>query len=276
MLTFKLSAQDATNYKQDGFLIVRNCFSGDEIDLLYKLASDESVVDRSMDFNDLAGNRTRLTLWFTPGDDSFGLMSRSERMVNAVKTLLGDKGEVCHFHSKVMQKEPKVGGAWEWHQDYGYWYKNGFLYPEAMISVMVALTEATEDNGCLQVLKGSHFMQRFEHGFAGEQQGADQSFVDAAMAVCDLIYVKLKPGDVLFFHSNLLHRSAANASEYSRWSIISAYNLSYNVPFREKSTSCITPIDVVSDCCLLESGIKKIYDADFLSKEQEITLHVKK
>jgi hypothetical protein len=32
-----------------------------------------------------------------------------------------------------MQKEPRVGGAWEWHQDYGYWYKNGFLYPEDMI-----------------------------------------------------------------------------------------------------------------------------------------------
>ena len=28
-----------------------------------------------------------------------------------------------------MQKEPKVGGAWEWHQDYGYWYKNEFLFP---------------------------------------------------------------------------------------------------------------------------------------------------
>ncbi|TCD28346.1 phytanoyl-CoA dioxygenase family protein [Pedobacter psychrodurus] len=276
METFKLSPQDEANYKQDGFLIVRSCFSDKETDLLYKLASDESVVDRSMDFNDMAGNRTRLTLWFTPGNDSFGLMSRSERMVNAVKTLLGDKGEVCHFHSKVMQKEPKVGGAWEWHQDYGYWYKNGFLYPEAMISVMVALTEATVDNGCLQVLKGSHLMQRFEHGFAGEQQGADQAFVDAASAVCDLAYVELKPGDVLFFHSNLLHRSAANTSEQSRWSIISAYNLSYNIPFREKNKSCITPIDMVADKCLLESGIKKINGADFLSKEQEITLHVKK
>lgn len=276
MLKFKLSAQDEANYRQDGFLIVRSCFSGDEIDLLYKLASDESVVDRAMDFNDLSGNRTRLTLWFTPGDDSFGLMSRSERMVSAVKTLLGDKGDVCHFHSKVMQKEPKVGGAWEWHQDYGYWYKNGFLYPEAMISVMVALTEATVDNGCLQVLKGSHLMQRFEHGFAGEQQGADQPFVDAATTVCELVYVTLKPGDVLFFHSNLLHRSAANTSEQSRWSIISAYNLSYNIPFREKNKSCITPINVVADACLLESGMKKIDIADFLSKEQEITLHVKK
>lgn len=174
-----------------------------------------------------------------------------------------------------MHKEPKVGGAWEWHQDYGYWYKNGFLYPEAMISVMVALTEATKQNGCLQVLKGSQKMQRLEHNFAGEQQGADADFVTAAEKVCELVYVELDPGDVLFFHSNILHRSAANTSDKAKWSIISAYNLSYNVPFREKNLSCIQPIKKVADSKLLECGVRKLDRADFLVKEKEITLHVK-
>lgn len=271
----QLTPTEKLAYHEDGFLIKRSFFSAAETDLLYRLSTDDTVIGNSMDFNDQAGNRTRLTLWFTPGDDSFGLMSRSERMVNAVAGLLGNKGEVCHFHSKVMQKEPKVGGAWEWHQDYGYWYKNGFLYPEAMISVMVALTEATKENGCLQVLKGSHKMQRFEHNFAGEQQGADMDFVTAAEKICELVYVELQPGDVLFFHSNILHRSAANTSDKSRWSIISAYNLSYNVPFREKNLSCIQPIKKVSDEKLLQSGQMKLDKADFLLKENEITLHVK-
>ena len=274
-MTYQLTAEEQASYHEEGYLIKRNFFTAGETDILYQLSTDDTVIGNSMDFNDQAGNRTRLTLWFTPGDDSFGLMSRAERMVNAVSALLGTKGQVCHFHSKVMQKEPKVGGAWEWHQDYGYWYKNGFLYPEAMISVMIALTEATIENGCLQVLKGSHKMQRFEHNFAGEQQGADIDFVEAAENICDLVYVELKPGDVLFFHSNILHRSAANTSDKSRWSIISAYNLSYNVPFREKNMSCIQPIKTVADNKLLESGIKKLENADFLSKEKEITLHVK-
>ncbi len=274
-MQYTLSQQEQQAYHEDGYLIKRSFFSQDETALLYNLSIDDTVIGNSMDFNDQSGNRTRLTLWFTPGDDSFGLMSRSERMVAAVASLLGNKGEVCHFHSKVMQKEPKVGGAWEWHQDYGYWYKNGFLYPEAMISVMVALTEANKENGCLQVLKGSHKMQRFEHNFAGEQQGADLDFVTAADKVCELVYVELKPGDVLFFHSNILHRSAANTSDKSRWSIISAYNLSYNVPFREKNLSCIQPIKTVDDHQLLESGVRKLDNADFLSKEKEITLHVK-
>lgn len=274
-MNYRLTPAEQAAYHEDGFLIKRGFFSPEETNLLYQLSIDDTVIGNSMDFNDQSGNRTRLTLWFTPGDNSFGLMSRSERMVNAVANLLGDKGEVCHFHSKVMQKEPKVGGAWEWHQDYGYWYKNGFLFPEAMISVMVALTEATKENGCLQVLKGSHKLQRFEHNFAGEQQGADMDFVAAAEKIAELVYVELQPGDVLFFHSNILHRSAANTSDKSRWSIISAYNLSYNVPFREKNMSCIQPINKVADEALLKSGIKKLDGADFLVKEDEITLHVK-
>ncbi len=275
-MTYPLADTDKAIFDRDGYLIVRNFFSLSEVELLYRLSTDDTVTGHAFDFNDQSGKKTKLTLWFTPGDDTFGLMSRSERMVGGVEKLLGaSAGEVCHFHSKIMQKEPHTGGAWEWHQDYGYWYKNGFLYPEALISVMVALTEATVANGCLQVLKGSHKMQRFEHLFAGEQQGADPAFVEEAMKRCELIYVELQPGDVLFFHSNILHASSANTSDQSRWSIISAYNLSYNVPFREKHLSCIEPLNVVPDEAILQSGERKLTNADFLKKDQEITLQVK-
>jgi ectoine hydroxylase-related dioxygenase (phytanoyl-CoA dioxygenase family) len=253
--------------------VVPGFFNPEQVALLYRLATeDDMLLSHAFDLNDQSGKRTKLTLWFTPGDDAYGLLVRSESMVHSVQALLGE-GEVCHFHSKLMQKEPKVGGAWEWHQDYGYWYKNGFLYPDAMISVMVALTEATKQNGCLQVLKGTHKMGRFEHLFAGEQQGADMPFVEEAEKRCERVYVELKPGDALFFHSNLLHMSEANLSDKPRWSLISAYNLSYNIPFREKNTSCITPVQVVEDEAILQSGLKGLSGStDFLSKENEITL----
>jgi len=272
----KISPAQKERYEEDGYLVVKNFFDAEEIDLLYGLAThDDALLNNAWDFNDQTGKRTKLTLWFTPGDDPFGMLVKSESMVNAISTLVGDE-RVCHFHSKLMQKEPKVGGAWEWHQDYGYWYKNGFLYPEALISVMVALTEATKQNGCLQVLKGSHKMGRFEHNFVGEQQGADMPFVEEAMKVCERVYVELEPGDVLFFHSNILHMSEGNLSDKPRWSFISAYNLSYNVPFREKSTSCITPLKTVPDKTILESGAAHLSSTtDFLKKENEITLNVK-
>ena len=205
-----LSDTDKAAYDRDGFLIVRGFFTPDETALLHRLATDDSVTAKGFDLLDQEGRKTRLTLWFTPGDDTFGLMSRCERMVSAVRKLLGETGEICHFHSKIMQKKPKTGGAWEWHQDYGYWYQNGFPYPEAMLSVMVALTESNRANGCLQVMRGSHKMQRFEHVFIGEQQGADPEFVEWAAQWCDTVYAELEPGDVLFFHANLLHASNKN------------------------------------------------------------------
>jgi ectoine hydroxylase-related dioxygenase (phytanoyl-CoA dioxygenase family) len=271
-----ISDAQKAQFEKDGYLIVKNFLTQDEVKLLYGLASgDNTMKDHAIDLNDQSGKRTKLTLWFTPGDDTFGLLTRSKKMVNAAQAILGE-GEICHFHSKLMQKEPKVGGAWEVHQDYGYWYKNGFIYPDAMLSIMLALTKANKENGCLQVLKGSHKMGRIEHNFAGEQQGADQDFVDEAMKTFERVYVELEAGDALLFHSNLLHMSEANLSDKPRWSLISVYNLSYNKPFREKNTSCFTPVNVVDDEAVLNSAPTSLSNkTDFLRKEDEITLNVK-
>src|SRR5579872_6791297 len=202
-----MNAEQKAAYDRDGYLLVKGFCSEEEINKLYKTAlEDDAMRKNALDLNDLSGKKTRLSLWFTPGNDVFGYLTRCKRMVDSVANLLNNDSAVCHFHSKLMQKEPKVGGAWEWHQDYGYWYKNEFLLPDDMISVMVAITKATKENGCLQVIKGSHKMGRIEHGFAGEQVGASQHYVDLALRTMPIVYVELEPGDALFFHPNLLHR----------------------------------------------------------------------
>ncbi len=276
MKDLKFDAGQKAAYDRDGYLVVKDFLTQEEVGFLYGLATgDEVLKDKAWDFNDQSGKRTKLTLWFTPGDDAYGLLTRSEALVQCVQDLLGE-GEVCHFHSKLMQKEPQVGGAWEWHQDYGYWYKNGFLFPDALISVMLALTEATVQNGCLQVLKGSHKTGRLEHSFAGEQQGADMDFVNEAISRFERVPVVLAPGDLLFFHPNTLHMSEANTSDKPRWSMISAYNLKFNKPFREKNLSCITPVETVPNDAFISSEARGLSaDRDFLQKEDEITLNVK-
>ena len=98
-----------------------------------------------------------------------------------------------HYNSKMMLKEPRVGGAWEWHQDYGYWYQNGCLYP-FMASCMIALDRATKENGCLQILKASHHMGRVEHGRFGGQTGADPERVNEALKRLELVFCEMEPG----------------------------------------------------------------------------------
>lgn len=274
MTHFQLTDQQIAQYNRDGYLIVKNFLQQDEVARLYKIAVEDSAVAKhAFDLNDQTGKKTKLTLWYKPGDDAYGMLTKSRRMVESVDKLMDGDSAICHFHSKLMQKEPKVGGAWEWHQDYGYWYKNEFLLPDQMISVMVAITEANKANGCLQVIKGTHKMGRIEHGFAGEQVGASQHYVDLALKTMELVYVELKAGDALFFHSNLLHRSEANTSDTARWSLISCYNRSANVPYNEPSQSSTVPLVMVDDEALLEAVAEGLADsANFLEKEKDQAL----
>ena len=274
MKYFRITPELISSYHEDGYIIVRNLLADEETNKLYGIATgDDTMRKHAFDLNDQSGKKTKLSLWYKPGNDAYGLLTRSERITGAVSKLMDGDSAVCHFHSKLMQKEPKVGGAWEWHQDYGYWYKNEFLLPDQMMSVMVAITEANKKNGCLQVIKGSHKMGRIEHGFAGEQVGASQHYVDLALKTMEHVYVELKPGDALFFHSNLLHRSEANLSDNSRWSLISVYNRAGNVPYNEPSGSSTIPIDVVPDEAMLEWETEGLEETNnFLEKEKDEAL----
>lgn len=274
---YSITPAQIENYNQDGYLIIKGFFDEEKANKLYKTAIEDSIISKNaINVNDSSGRRSKLSLWYKPGNDVYGLLTRGNSMVNIVDILLEGDSPVCHFHSKLMQKEPRVGGAWEWHQDYGYWYKNEFLLPNQMMSVMVAISHANKENGCLQVIKGSHKLGRVEHGFSGEQVGASQRYVDLALKTMPLEYVELEAGDVLFFHSNLIHRSEANLSENARWSLISCYNRASNLPYNDSAptNSSTTPIEIVPDDAILTwktSGIDED-TADFLLKEKDEAL----
>ncbi len=273
MVASILSATQIKSYHQDGYLILKSFFSKAEVDKMYGTAmQDDAMRKNALDLNDQTGKKTKLSLWFTPGNDIFGYMTRSQRMIKSISPLLDSDAPVCHFHSKLMQKEPRVGGAWEWHQDYGYWYKNQFMFPDQLISVMVALTEANKQNGCLQIIKGSHKLGRVNHGFAGEQVGADMTMVENALRTMELIYCEIEPGDALIFHSNLLHRSEANLSERPRWSIISCYSSQSNLAYNETSTAWKVPVSIVPDEAIIDWKAESLSTADFLKKENDPAL----
>ena len=116
-----LSPEQIRKYSRDGYLLVKGFCSKIEISRLYEVAlHDDAMLKNAIDLNDQSGKKTKLSLWFKPGNDVFGYLTRCERIVKSVSQLLDSDAPVCHFHSKLMQKEPKVGGAWEWHQDYAW------------------------------------------------------------------------------------------------------------------------------------------------------------
>jgi len=260
-------------YRRDGFLLVEDLLDPEETSLLQQAARADAVLQQAaMDVKDASGRKTNLSLWNHPGDDIYGTIARSERVVNRMEQLLG--GEVYHYHSKLSAKQPRVGGAWEWHQDYGYWYKNGCLLP-TMGSCFIAIDPATKENGCMQVLTGSHRMGRIDHNFAGEQTGADLERVELARLRFPLFYCEMKAGTGLFFDGNLLHRSDANLSDQPRWGLICCYNTKENDPLIPHHHPQYTPLIKLPDTALREVGVKTATEnSKFLRQEEDRTSRV--
>jgi hypothetical protein len=256
---WSISSELVSAYHRDGYVILRRLFNQEEVELLRRTAHEDRRLDElSFSRADGEGGVVRLTLWNHPGDTIYGMFARCRRIVDTAEKLLD--GEVYHYHSKMILKDARVGGAWAWHQDYGYWYENGVLFP-LLTSAMIAVDPATRENGCLQVIKESHQMGRINHGKSGDQAGADLKRVNEALGRLELIYCEMEPGDAIFFHCNTLHRSDQNRSDQPRWSLICCYNAARNNPYKESHHPRYTPLEKVDDAAIKRVGIKRFADS---------------
>jgi ectoine hydroxylase len=237
------------NFSNDGYVLKKNLFSEDEINKLKKFI--ESSSDKKNDARETRSSTGKLsiTLWDHPSDDLFGKFSTNERIVKPMEVYLGD--EVYHYHSKIIWKKPGDGG-FDWHQDYGYWYHNACLYPD-MGSCFIMLDRATKENGCLKVLKGSHKVGRIGHGVSDTpEQTADMERIAELEKRHESVYITAEPGDVLFFHANLLHSSDENKSSDSRRTLIVCFNTKSNNPYKDSGHASYSPMKVSSYNSIME------------------------
>ena len=140
-----LTDADVAAYHRDGYVILKELLTSLEVAILGHAIN---IDDPGSGFGDAGGRKSRLSFWSNTTDTIWGAASTCPRIINNVRILLGE--DTAFFHGKVTLKEAKTGGAWEWHQDYGYWYDHGFVFPR-MMSVFVAIDPNDLDNGCLQV-----------------------------------------------------------------------------------------------------------------------------
>ena len=241
---FRVETSHKRHFDAQGFLLVRKLFSAKEADRLGEIARTDAQTWNPTERADASGAKTILAVRDDLGEDVYSRIVCSRRIVETMQRLLED--EVYHYHHKLMLKEPRVGGAWEWHQDYGYWYNFGCLFP-TMGSCYIAIDRAVKENGCLQVLSGSHRLGRLDHGKVGGQTGADPERMPAVLERFPLDFVEMDPGDGLFFHGNLLHRSDQNTSAEPRWSLICCYNTRGNDPYEVKRHNGYAPLPVLAD-----------------------------
>ena len=256
MPLFQPTDAQLSAYHRDGFFIVPGLLDSEEVRLLSRVARADHHASAAASRSDGEGGAIRLHVENELHDDIYSAIVRSRRIVGTMQQMLGE--EVYHWHHKLILKEPRTGGAWAWHQDYGYWYFNGCLAPN-MASCLIAVDRATRENGCLQVIRGSHHLGRLEHGKVGEQTGIfDTDRLQAILARHELVYCDLEPGSAVFFHSNLIHRSDQNKSADPRWAFICCYNTRSNDPYQVSRHPQYSPLEIWEDSRVRELGLQRL------------------
>jgi phytanoyl-CoA hydroxylase len=229
---YMVSVKEYSHYHREGYLIVRGLLSKEDIAELYSFAEKLRLQKEN-------ANKTIEKTDTDPLGEEFAqatrihMLSRLDavaergmlhpRILDVTEALIGP--DIYAVQSMLFLNPPGKGGQ-GWHQDSCYIK----THPDTLVGAWIALEQADEENGCLWVVPGSNHEPIYPpDGVGGGNVHALDSFGDlnAVQNVSHLddnintlskvvanypppISVPLNAGDVLFFHSHLLHRSFPN------------------------------------------------------------------
>ena len=140
--------------------------------------------------------------------------ARSPKLLDLVEGLLGTP-DIKLFSDQVLMKPAFHGSPVSWHQDSGYWTA---VAPPALVSCWTALDDATEANGCVMMVPGSHTLGVVEH-----QRGDDSFLHVPALDLSTAVPVVLPAGGVSFHHSCTVHGSGPNTTPHRRRGLVTSY-----------------------------------------------------
>jgi ectoine hydroxylase-related dioxygenase (phytanoyl-CoA dioxygenase family) len=222
MNTF-LSEAQLDQYQRDGFCLIDDVLSSREIASIQqrlaeyvtgardvpetiamqvepKVARGEASTDES---DPMA--RIRKIDGTVPADELITQSLMNSKLIGGMRSVLGPNLKL--YRCTFLMKPPFVGSAKGVHQDSPYWP----IEPFELASCWIALDDATEENGCMQVIPGSH-----DRAIPHVDVLDDKIVPDTEYDASTLIPVEMKAGTGLLFHSLLLHGTAPNTSSRPR------------------------------------------------------------
>ena len=121
-----------------------------------------------------------------------------------------------------FMKPPRYGGEVPWHQDASPFDGSGGIPVPVLFDFWLGLDAAGIDNGCMELIPGSHLLGRLEH----EDTGKILTEVDPfrhGFSHRDVVPIETDPGDVIVWHQDMIHRSPPNRSDRPRIGKASVY-----------------------------------------------------
>jgi len=243
-----LGPEERQAWARDGFFLRRSVFSSDEVAEFRRaaervVARSEAAVNRSTERYAIDGNvyveassgqrGSTVQLEHRPGsrtvrviepfhhlDAVFDRLIDDPRIVAPICGLVGTQ-KVALFTDKLNLKRPREGSGFDWHQDSPYW-AHFCEHLDQLPNVMLALDDASPENGCLRVIRGSH-RQRMLPGRQGEGRlgplFTHPDHVDEGQAVA----AEMPAGSLLFFSPHTVHGSQPNRSDLPRRALVLTY-----------------------------------------------------
>ena len=212
-----LSPEHIQTYHDDGFIVLEDFFSPEEVEVL-RAAEASPEIQTALEEGGIKHQTVHL-LELTVRHPAFLELARDPRIIACIQPLLGE--DIQLQHSKLATKPVTKGaGAFGWHQDIMY-------YPHSntsLLSVFVYLDDATPENGCMSMVKGSHRLGPLRHH---DDQG---HFLGACLETHlwennpgQVVPVSPRAGAISIHHCLTLHGSPPNHSGRPRRGIVFSY-----------------------------------------------------
>lgn len=205
----KLTVEQTAAYRRDGFVSPLDAFSGGEV-RAWRLNLEQMEAAAGG-----PGSLKGTPLQYRPylHQNWAAEIVRRPEILDAVETLIGPN--ILAYHLTIWIKEPNSNAYVSWHQDSTYFG----LTPFEHVTAWVALTEATEEMGCMRMIPGSHLRgeiplsEVLDDSELMLRQGQVLAVDEAAE---NIVTVPLKAGQFSLHHTLTMHYSAANLSDKRR------------------------------------------------------------
>jgi ectoine hydroxylase-related dioxygenase (phytanoyl-CoA dioxygenase family) len=212
-----LAAAEVAAYHADGFIVIDGVFSPPEIESLRAAEASPAIQSALAE----AGIRERTVhlLELTTRHPAFLALARDPRIVRRLQALLGP--DIQLQHSKLATKPVTRGaGAFSWHQDLAF-------YPHtntSLLSVFVYLDDATAENGCMSMVRGSHRLGPLLHlDAAGKFDGVCREPRYWTEHPDRVVPLTPRAGAISIHHCLTLHGSPPNLSGRPRRGLVFSY-----------------------------------------------------
>jgi ectoine hydroxylase-related dioxygenase (phytanoyl-CoA dioxygenase family) len=207
---YKLSTAQIERYNTDGYLIYGSLFEPDELSEVRDYIC-EKIVEKKV-----------LPALHPHIEDKFLRQWCSQkRLLDLVEPLVGPNIVLWTVH--CFHKEPKTGPRTPWHQDARYW----IMEPIVTASIWLALEPVTVENGCMQVIPGTHTGQIYQHqrrlDVEHVRTGLNQEIIEGEIDLDRSVNIELRTGECSIHHSHIVHGANANESGLARNGLVLRY-----------------------------------------------------